>query len=73
MRHLIRDIGRIPAERTTTYEIRRSFGPEEDDHVDPLDLVDDGAEQGFGSYAQLTDSPDFRFKDHDSIPLAVRD
>ena len=72
MRHLIRDIGRIPAERTTTYEIRRSFGPEEDDHVDPLDLVDEGGEQGFGSYAQLARSPDFRFKDRRTIPLPAR-
>jgi 7,8-didemethyl-8-hydroxy-5-deazariboflavin synthase CofH subunit len=35
MRRLIRDIGRIPAERTTTYEIRRIFPPHEDDHYDP--------------------------------------
>jgi FO synthase subunit 2 len=73
MRHLIRDIGRVPAERSTTYEIRRSFGPDEDDHVDPLDLVDEGGEQKFGSYAELAGSPDFRFKDQDAIPLAARD
>ncbi len=69
MRHLIRDIGRIPAERSTTYEIRRLFGPQEDDHVDPLDLVD---EDGFGSYAQLARSPDFRFKDRRTVPLTAR-
>jgi 7,8-didemethyl-8-hydroxy-5-deazariboflavin synthase CofH subunit len=69
MRHLIRDIGRIPAERSTTYEIRRLFGPEEDDHVDCLDLVD---EDGFGSYAQLARSPDFRFKDMRTVPLTAR-
>ena len=73
MRHLIRDIGRIPAERSTTYEIRRSFGPDEDGHVDPLDLVDEGGEQGFGSYAQLARSPDFRFKDQRAVPLAARE
>ena len=72
MRHLIRDIGRIPAERTTTYEIRRSFGPDEDDHIDPLDLVDELGEEGFGSYAQLARSPDFRFKDQRATPLPVR-
>ena len=63
MRHLIRDIGRVPAERGTTYEIRRQFGPEEDDHFDPLDSLDDEGEREFGSYAQLTRSPDFRFRD----------
>lgn len=73
MRHLIRDIGRIPAERSTTYEIRRLFGPEEDGHFDPLDLVDEEGEQGFGSYAQLTRSRDFRFKDQRAVPLAARE
>jgi len=72
MRRLIRDAGRIPAERTTTYEIRRRFGPEEDDHYDPLDLVEGEAEDKFGSYARLTHSKDFRFKDQTEIPLAVR-
>ena len=73
MRHLIRDIGRIPAERTTTYDIRRSFGPEEDDCFDPLDLVDEDSEEGFGSYDQLARSPNFRFKDQPAIPLTVRE
>lgn len=73
MRRLIRDIGRIPAERTTTYEIRRLFGPEEDDHIDPLDLLDEEGEQGFGSYAQLTRSPHFRFKNQPAIPLVARE
>lgn len=72
MRRLIRDIGRIPAERTTTYEIRRSFGAEEDGHVDPLDIIGEEGEQRFGSYAQLTRSSDFRFKDRYTIPLTVR-
>ena len=64
MRRLIRDMGRLPAERATTYEIRHSFGPEEDDHFDPLDLVEDGADERFGSYARLAGSQDFRFRDH---------
>ncbi len=73
MRHLIRDIGRIPAERTTTYEIRRQFSPDEDDHFDPLDLVDEDGEQGFGSYAQLARSADFRFEDQGTLPLVARE
>jgi len=62
MRRLIRDIGRIPAERTTTYEIRRLFPPHEDDHYDPLDLVEEGDER-FGSYQQLIRLQEYRFRD----------
>ncbi len=69
MRRLIRDAGRIPAERTTTYGIRRQFGPEEDDHYDPLDLIEGEAEETFGSYARLTHSPDYKFRDRYEIPL----
>jgi 7,8-didemethyl-8-hydroxy-5-deazariboflavin synthase CofH subunit len=61
MRRLIRDIGRIPAERTTSYEIRRIFPPHEDDHYDPLDLVEDDAR--FGSYHQLIRLRQYRFRD----------
>jgi FO synthase subunit 2 len=63
MRELIREMGRIPAERNTLYGITRQFGPEPDDHYDPLDLAD-GADERFGSYAQLTQAPEFRFADH---------
>jgi FO synthase subunit 2 len=73
MRHLIRDIGRIPAERTTTYEIRQQFGPEEDDCFDPLDLVHEEDEERFGSYAELARSPRFRFEDQQTIPLVARE
>ena len=73
MRRLIRDAGRLPAERNTTYEIRRQFGPDEDDHYDPLDLVEGAPEDKFGSYAGLTHSPDWKFKDRYEIPLTVRE
>jgi 7,8-didemethyl-8-hydroxy-5-deazariboflavin synthase CofH subunit len=69
MRRLIRDGGRIPAERSTTYEIRRQFGREEDDHYDPLDRVEGDSEETFGSYARLTHSPDYKFRDRYEIPL----
>jgi FO synthase subunit 2 len=62
MRELIREMGRIPAERNTLYGIARQFGPEPDDHYDPLDLAD-GTDERFGSYAQLTQAPQFRFAD----------
>lgn len=73
MRRLIRDAGRIPAERTTTYQIRRLFGPDEDDHYDPLDLVDGDSEERFGSYQRLTHSPQFRFRDQYTVPVTLRD
>ncbi len=62
MRELIREMGRIPAERNTLYGITRQFGPEPDDHYDPLDLAD-GTDERFGSYVQLTQAPQFRFAD----------
>jgi len=65
MRRLIRDIGRIPAERTTTYEIRRLFPRDSDDHYDPLDLIDDAtAEARFGSYQALVHRQDVRFSQY---------
>jgi len=69
MRRLIRDAGRTPAERTTTYEILREFGREEDDHYDPLDRVEGESEDTFGSYARLSHSPEWKFKDRYEIPL----
>jgi FO synthase subunit 2 len=60
MRALIREVGRIPAERNTLYGIVREFGAEEDGHWDPLDRVAEGDEH-FGSYARLTQDADFKF------------
>ncbi len=71
MRRLIRDAGRIPAERATTYEILRPFGREEDDHFDLLDLIDE-PEERFGSYSRLTHAEGFKFKDQYTIPVTVR-
>jgi FO synthase subunit 2 len=62
MRAIIREMGRIPAERNTLYGIVREFGPDEDDHFDPLDLTA-GTDERFGSYVSLTQSPDFKFAD----------
>jgi 7,8-didemethyl-8-hydroxy-5-deazariboflavin synthase CofH subunit len=60
LRGLIRETGRIPAERSTLYSIRRLFeGP--DDLETPLDRIED-SESVFGSYRQLTESPLFRFE-----------
>jgi hypothetical protein len=62
---LIREMGRIPAERNTLYGIVREFGIEEDDHYDPLDRAIEGeGDERFGSYARLTADPAFRFVDN---------
>jgi FO synthase subunit 2 len=59
LKRLIRDAGRVPAERDTLYNILRHF-PEGDDDASPLDRVDD-AESRFGSYRRLVASGTFRF------------
>jgi FO synthase subunit 2 len=60
LRRLIRDAGRIPAQRRTNYELLKTFGPE-DGVPEVLDLVKN-ADLEFGSYAKLTSSREFRFK-----------
>jgi FO synthase subunit 2 len=60
-RQLIRQAGRVPAERYTTYRTRRVFG-EGDEELDPLDLVGDNVEEVFGSYKRLVKLEDFRFQ-----------
>ena len=60
-RSLIREMGRIPAERSTTYKKIRVFESEENP-VDLLDEVDDSTSR-FGSYQNLIRLKDYRFKD----------
>ena len=60
-RALIRDMARIPAERSTTYNKIRVF-ESEDDHRDLLDEVNDPA-QRFGSYQNLIHLKEYRFRD----------
>jgi FO synthase subunit 2 len=57
---LIRDAGRVPAERDTLYRRRRVYG-EGESPDSPLDAVDD-AEARFGSYRRLIASGEFRFR-----------
>jgi 7,8-didemethyl-8-hydroxy-5-deazariboflavin synthase CofH subunit len=59
LKRLIRDVGRIPAQRDTVYNILREY-PEGDDDASPLDAVRD-AESRFGSYRRLIASGAFRF------------
>ncbi len=60
-RGMIRAAGRVPAERYTTYGIRRVFS-QEDEVVDPLDLVGDNVEEIFGSYNRLVKLDTYRFE-----------
>jgi len=66
LRRWIRDAGRIPAERTTLYELRT---PLTDD--DPLHPLDEAAEhpERFGSYFELIRDERFAFRKHYRIVL----
>ena len=67
-RQMIRQAGRIPAERYTTYKTRRVFN-DTDQEVDPLDLVGDNVEDVFGSYDRLVKLDTYRFE-HPTNPNA---
>ena len=60
-RNMIREMGRIPAERTTTYKILKRFdaGKEESHSLD----IAEYSEQRFGSYQNLTKLDTYRYKD----------
>ena len=60
-RQMIREAGRIPAERYTTYKTRRVFS-DTDQELDPLDLVGDNVEEIFGSYKRLVKLDTYRFE-----------
>lgn len=60
-RQMIRQAGRIPVERYTTYGPRRVFD-DADEVLDPLDLVGENVEEIFGSYRKLVEMDSFRFQ-----------
>ena len=60
LRLWIRDLGRIPAERTSSYGIRRVFH-EEPNELEPLDLAAQHPQQ-FGSYAELIKLDAYRYE-----------
>jgi FO synthase subunit 2 len=60
-RGMIREAGRTPAERYTTYGLRRVYDGA-DEVVDPLDLVGDNVEEIFGSYKKLVQLESYRFE-----------
>ena len=59
LRRLIRDLGRTPAERSTTYQLLKVYNGE-DEELSPLDLIENPDER-FGSYRRLTASSQFRY------------
>ncbi len=62
LRRWIYDAGRRPAERTTTYAIRRTYDDPSHDPAEPLDEAADHPER-FGSYFELIHLDRFRFRD----------
>jgi len=60
LRRWIRDVGRVPAERTTLYRIRRRFDVEPDE-PEALDLANDQAAERFGSYGDLIKLKEFEY------------
>lgn len=61
LRRWIYDAGRLPAERTTTYTIRRAYTDPAHDPVEPLDEAAEHPER-FGSYFDLIHLDRFRFE-----------
>ncbi|MBI2128204.1 MAG: 5-amino-6-(D-ribitylamino)uracil--L-tyrosine 4-hydroxyphenyl transferase CofH [Nitrosarchaeum sp.] len=59
IRRLVREIGRIPAERNTNYKILKKFD-NNDEPDDELDKISDSSK--FGSYAELIKINKFRYK-----------
>src|SRR5713226_4970073 len=60
LRRLVRDAGRVPARRSTLYELVKVYTAAADEDDSPLDHVAD-AEARFGSYRRLASSGEFRF------------
>lgn len=61
-RAMAREMGRVPAERSTDYRILRTFADPSADPSDPLDRLENPSGQ-FGSYGELVAEDRFRFKD----------
>jgi 7,8-didemethyl-8-hydroxy-5-deazariboflavin synthase CofH subunit len=61
LRRWIRDMGRTPAERSTTYQLRRVFDQPEADRPEALDAA--AADPGrFGSYRELVKMDRYRYR-----------
>ncbi|MFI5416677.1 MAG: 5-amino-6-(D-ribitylamino)uracil--L-tyrosine 4-hydroxyphenyl transferase CofH [Nitrososphaerales archaeon] len=63
IRRLVREIGRVPAQRTTKYDIIKKYDSESSE--DELDKVEDVSR--FGSYFELVKIDKFRYKNPRSV------
>ena len=62
-RKLIRESGRVPAERHTDYRILRIFDGEDGEAMpDPLDALAEGSEERLGSYHKLIKMSAYRYQ-----------
>ncbi len=59
LKRIIREAGRVPAQRDTLYQLVRVFDGD-DDEASPLDTIAD-ADARFGSYRRLVASGEFRY------------
>ncbi|HSE92884.1 MAG TPA: 5-amino-6-(D-ribitylamino)uracil--L-tyrosine 4-hydroxyphenyl transferase CofH [Methylomirabilota bacterium] len=59
LKRLVRDAGRVPAQRDTLYRLLKVYDAD-DDEASPLDAIDD-ADARFGSYRRLIASGQFRY------------
>ena len=59
IRRMVREIGRIPAERSTKYQILREFGPDEEKEEEALDRA---STEQFGSYFDLIKIDKYRYQ-----------
>src|SRR5512145_225413 len=59
LKRLVRDAGRVPAQRDTLYRLLKVYDAD-DDETSPLDAIDD-ADARFGSYRRLIASGQFRY------------
>ncbi|MEE8587552.1 MAG: 5-amino-6-(D-ribitylamino)uracil--L-tyrosine 4-hydroxyphenyl transferase CofH [Acidobacteriota bacterium] len=62
LRQAIREMGRVPVQRTTLYDTLQLFDGTEDLEIE-LDRLDRKETGRFGSYQQLIETDSFRFKD----------
>src|SRR5262249_22442454 len=70
LRRIVYDLGRTPAERTTTYDIRRRYTDPAHDPVEPLDEAAKHPER-FGSYFELIHMDRFRYGRARPAPMPV--
>ena len=62
LKKLARNSGKIPAERYTTYELKKVFKNPEKDTLHPLDNLTDSTQKQLGSYFEMIKSSKFKYE-----------